>query len=174
MSQDHLCCSHASLYIQEILLNIFGHCSLPESHNVACTPLYGRPSCARSMERVGRSRSRHWIYFGQNWSTFLLWCGVFLKAVNLLVERVLDSFTGRSADHSVKPSGTPFQVISAASGSSMTSQVFKLSCEPLCFVLIFRRSHWFISMLSWDDECARRLRTRTDKPFVGAGDEDSN
>ena len=28
--------------------------------------------------------------------------------------------------------------------------------------------------LSWDDECARRLRTRTDKPFVGAGDEDSN
>ena len=28
--------------------------------------------------------------------------------------------------------------------------------------------------MSWDDECARGLRTRADKPFVGAGDEDSN
>ena len=28
--------------------------------------------------------------------------------------------------------------------------------------------------LSWDDECARGLRTRAGKPFVGAGDEDSN
>ena len=32
-----------------------------------------------------------------------------------------------------------------------------------------RRAH----NLSWDDECARGLRTRAGKPFVGAGDEDS-
>ena len=56
----------------------------------------------------------------------------------------------------------------------------QMGVDGVVAISVSRDGKWIVcgtsegASVSWDDECARRLRTRTDKPFVGAGDEDSN